>query len=155
MRNQGTSLHDALLQVIRYHFIRYHQLLGTIGLYRGQPPILGMLWEKDGRTQKDIAEALGLRPPTVTIILRRMEKNGLVRRETDPEDLRAVRVYLTERGRNLQKEVERIHRVLEKECFSGFTQNERQRLHEFLIRIRENLEKATGRYHTSLEEGDR
>jgi len=114
-----------------------------------------MLWEKDGRTQKEIAEALGLRPPTVTVILRRMERNGLVRRETDPEDLRAVRVYLTERGRNLQKEVERIHRALEKECFFGFTQKERRRLHEFLIRIRENLEKATGKHHTSLEEGDR
>lgn len=142
-KDSKESLHALLWQVIRYHFIRHRYLLSTIGLHRGQPPVLAILWEKDGRTQKEIAEALSLRPSTVTIILRRMEKAGLVRRENDPEDLRIVRVYLTEKGKDLQKDVEKINAILEQECFAGFTSKEQALLRQFLMHMRENLRKAT------------
>lgn len=133
------SLHALFLQVLRYHFIRYHHLLGRVGLHRGQPLVLALLWEKDGRTQGEIAEALRLRPATVTVVLRRMEKAGLLERKSDPEDLRIVRVYLTERGRALEKDVRAIHDTLERECFAHFTAEEKALLREFLIRMRENL----------------
>ncbi len=134
------SLHALFLQVLRYHFLRYHHLLGRIGLHRGQPLVLALLWEQDGRTQGEIAEKLCLRPATVTVVLRRMEKAGLLERRNDPEDLRVVRVYLTERGRALEKDVKRIHRVLEKECFARFTPEEKALLREFLTRMRDNLQ---------------
>lgn len=134
------SLHTLFLQVLRYHFLRYHHLLGRIGLHRGQPLVLALLWEQDGRTQGEIAEKLCLRPATVTVVLRRMEKAGLLERRNDPEDLRIVRVYLTERGRALEKDVKRIHRMLEKECFARFTPEEKALLREFLTRMRDNLQ---------------
>lgn len=133
------SLHALLWQVIRQHFIRHHFLLGKIGLHRGQPHVLALLWERNGLTQKDIAEALGLRPPTVTMILRRMEKAGLLRREADTRDMRVVRVYLTEKGQSLRKSVEEINEMMERECFSGLTPEEKLLLRRFLIRIRDNL----------------
>lgn len=136
------SLHDLLWQVIRQHFIRHHSLLGKIGLHRGQPHVLGLLWEQDGLTQKDIAEALKLRPPTVTMVLRRMEKAGLLRRETDAQDMRVLRVYLTEKGRKLRKDVEEVNKALEEECFSGFTVEEKVLLRRFLIQIRDNLKRV-------------
>lgn len=138
------SLHALFLQVLRYHFIRYHHLLGCIGLHRGQPLVLELLWEKDGRTQGEIAEALRLRPATITVVLRRMEKAGLLERKNDPEDLRIVRVYLTERGRALEADVRKIHRTLEAECFAGFTPEEYACFRTFLIRMRENLRRAIG-----------
>ncbi|MBC7217824.1 MAG: MarR family transcriptional regulator [Candidatus Caldatribacterium sp.] len=137
--SEKDSLHVLFLQVLRYHFIRYHHLLGRIGLHRGQPLVLGLLWEKDGRTQGEIAEALCLRPATVTVVLRRMEKAGLLERKSDPEDLRVVRVYLTERGRALEGDVRAIHDTLEKECFRNFTPEEKALLRKFFIRMRENL----------------
>lgn len=136
------SLHALFLQVLRYHFIRYHHLLGQIGLHRGQPLVLALLWEKDGRTQGEIAEALYLRPATVTVVLRRMEKAGLLKRKNDPRDLRVVRVYLTRRGKSLKKKVQAIHATLEEECFAHFTPEEKALLQEFFIRMRENLKKA-------------
>lgn len=121
INKEEESLHLLLWQVIRQHFIRHHHLLSKIGLHKGQPPILGMLWEKDGLTQKEIAEKLRLKPSTVTAVLKRMEKAGLLKREPDPKDMRISRVYLTKKGKDLKKDVEKIMKMLEEECFAGFT----------------------------------
>lgn len=142
MEHTDDSLDFLLGQIIREHFIRLHYLLGKIGLHKGQPPILFMLWEKDGLTQKDIAEESKLKPSTVTVMLRRMEKAGLLRRETDPKDLRVSRVYLTEKGKNIKKDVEEIKLTLENDCFSGFTFEEKILLRRFFLQILDNLRKV-------------
>jgi DNA-binding MarR family transcriptional regulator len=142
LEHTDDSLDFLLGQIIREHFIRLHYLLGKIGLHKGQPPILFMLWEKDGLTQKDIAEESKLKPSTVTVMLRRMEKAGLLRRETDPKDLRVSRVYLTEKGKNIKKDVEEIKLTLENDCFSGFTFEEKILLRRFFLQILDNLRKV-------------
>jgi len=91
------SMNYLLGQVIRFYHQRTHMQLGKIGLYPGQPPILFMLWNKDGRSQKEFAEKLSLKPATITVMLRRMEKAGILERRIDAEDSRISRVYLTER----------------------------------------------------------
>lgn len=136
------SLYSLLWQVIRQHFIRHHRLLSKIGLHKGQPPILAMLWNRDGLTQKEIAEELRLRPSTVTVILKRMEKAGLLKREPDHYDMRISRVYLTQKGKDLRKDVEEIMKTMEEECFAGFTFEEKILLRRFFIQIRDNLRKV-------------
>jgi len=93
-------------------------------------------------TQKEIAETLRLRPSTVTAVLKGMEKAGLLKRESDPEDMRVSRVYLTEKGKHLKKDVEEIIKTLEEECFAGFTLEEKVLLRRFLIQIRDNLKRV-------------
>lgn len=136
------SLYALFWEIIRYHFIRHHQLFSTVGLHRGQPPILELLWKEDGRTQKEIAEALKLKPPTVTLILQRMEKAGLVKRQSDPQDLRSIRIYLTKKGKSLEKDVRGIRAILERECFAHFTPEERALLRRFFLQVRDNLQKT-------------
>lgn len=138
---ENDSLHSLLWQVIRQHFIRYHSLLGKIGLHKGQPIILALLWKQDGLTQKEIAESLGLRPPTLTVMLRRMEKAGLLKRMVDVGDMRMIRVYLTEKGREIREQVEEINQEMEKECFSGLTMEEKNLLRRFFTQVRDNLKR--------------
>ena len=52
--------------------------------------------------QKDVEEEYSLRPPTATKILKDMEKNGLIRRETVPYDARLKRIVVTEKGLQYQ-----------------------------------------------------
>lgn len=137
------SLHALFREIIRYHFIRYHKLFCAIGLHRGQPPILELLWKGDGKTQKEIAEALRLKPPTITLLLQRMEKAGLIKRQNDPKDRRSVQIYLTERGKSLQKDVQEIHAILERECFAHFSSEERALLRRLFLQMRDNLQRAT------------
>ena len=93
----------------------------------------------DGIRQQDLVQYTHLRAPTVSTILRSMEEEGQVERKPDPEDLRAVRVYLTPRGR----ELDRIHieeiKKLSAHALEGFSEEEIGMLMSLLPRIRDNL----------------
>ena len=133
------SIDFLLAQVCKLHFSRAHVLLEKIGLYRGQPPVLRMLWEQEGRTHSELAGKLNVQPATITKMIQRMERAGFVERRSDPNDERVSRVYLTETGRNIQADVQRIWRTLETETFAGFNEEELEKLRQFFERIRDNL----------------
>ena len=57
--------------------------------------------EKDGISQGELSESFEVGPSRVTRLAKKLERDGLLRRERDPEDNRVVRMYLTERGRAL------------------------------------------------------
>ena len=133
------SIDMLLAQVCRLHHTRAHTLLESLGLYRGQPPMLHALWQQEGLTHSELAELLHVRPATITRMLQRMEKAGFVERRQDEEDRRVSRVYLTEAGRAVQSGVQQVWRTLEAESLDGMTSEERALLERLLARVRENL----------------
>ena len=52
--------------------------------------MLFALYKKDGQSQKDLAKQLNINPATITVMLTRMEKAGLLERRKDPDDQRVV-----------------------------------------------------------------
>lgn len=138
------SLEMLLGQVCRLHYCRAHMLLAKIGLYRGQPPFLHVLWQKDGRTHKELADILDLQPATVSKMVQRMENAGWLVSRPDPDDLRVSRVYLTEKGREIKGKVTDILQEFEKETFAHFTLEERVLLRRLLLQIRDNLLQVSG-----------
>ena len=133
------SINFLLAQVCRLHYSRARTLLEEFGLFRGQPPLLFALWEKEGRTHSELAEHLHVQPATITKMVKRMERAGFVERRQDVEDQRVSRVYLTDAGRNIRDAVEGAWRELEEKTFAGFSSKERALLDRFLLRIRDNL----------------
>ena len=77
------------------------ELRKSVGLTFSQWKILVMLSIKDGTTQKEIANGLGLEGATLIPILDKMEKDGLVVRKVDLADRRNNRIYRTEKAENL------------------------------------------------------
>ncbi len=133
-----------LAQVSHLHHTRADQLLEALGLYRGQPMVLRVLWEQEGRTHTELAERLQITPATVTKMVQRMEKQGFLRRKPDPNDQRVSRVYLTDAGRAVQNRVEEVFQTLEAETFANLTLEEKLLLRRLFIQIRENLIQVTG-----------
>ncbi len=142
--NELRDLDFMVAQINHLHHARAHQLLEGLGLYRGQPPVLRTLWEKEGLTQSELAERMQIAPATVTKMLQRMEKTGFITRKPDPDDQRVSRVYLTDAGRAVQNEVESVFETMAKDTFAGFSAEETVLLRRFLLQIRDNLETATG-----------
>ena len=83
----------------------YHPLLSGQGLTYPQYLVLLVLWEKDAQPVNDIAKRLFLETNTVTPLLQRMEKEGLLTRSKGEKDARQMIVSLTKKGKDLQKKV--------------------------------------------------
>ena len=72
-----------------------------IGVTAGTWFSLALLSKKDGISQGELSERFEVDPSRVTRLAKKLERDGLLRRERDPEDNRVVRMYLTEKGRGL------------------------------------------------------
>ena len=81
----------------------YHPLLSVHGLTYPQYLVLLVLWEKDAQPVNDIAKRLYLETNTVTPLLQRMEKEGILTRSKGKQDARQIIVTLTRKGKDLQK----------------------------------------------------
>jgi DNA-binding MarR family transcriptional regulator len=147
MFHRPESVDYLLAQICRLHHSRAHALLEEVGLYRGQPHVLRVLWEREGCTHTELAARLHVQPATITRMLQRMERAGFVERRSDPEDQRVSRVYLTEAGRAVQEGVQQIWHTLEEESLAGFGPEERVLLRGVFVRLRDNLMRATGGKH--------
>jgi len=138
------SLDFVLAGVCKLHHDRVRSLFESVGLYRGQPPVLKALAEEDGLSHSDLAARLRVTPATVSKMIDRMQRAGFVRRQADPQDQRVSRVYLTEQGRSVQAELRRLFRTIEQETFAGLAPEEMALLRRFLLHVRENLARVTG-----------
>jgi MarR family transcriptional regulator, organic hydroperoxide resistance regulator len=130
----------ALAKVCRAHRGNVGELLGELGLHVGQEMVLIELWKEDGLRGGELAGRLGVEPPTVTKMLRRLERCGHVSRRQDSEDARSFRVYLTEQGRSLEEPVMRCWERVEERTFAGMSAEERRTLHGLLTKVRANLD---------------
>jgi DNA-binding MarR family transcriptional regulator len=142
-RQPDDTLDSLLSQVCHFHHARVRQLFESLGLYKGQPPLLRQLWQQEGLTQSELAARLKITPATVTKMLHRMEKAGFIQRAPDSVDQRISRVYLTDAGRAIQGQVEEKLRIIEEETFVHLTLEERQVMQRLLTQIRENLVRST------------
>jgi DNA-binding MarR family transcriptional regulator len=65
--------------------------------------ILVALWYRDGMSQKEISEQLNRDKTTITRVLINMKKNKLIKQVTDSADNRSNLIYLTAKGKEIQK----------------------------------------------------
>lgn len=101
--------------------------------------VLSLLAINDGISQKDLVSATHLRAPTISVIIKKMTDEGIVRIENDRDDLRVMRIYLTEHGREI--DAARINRVKEIDAVShaSLSDEETKTLMTLLSKIRTDL----------------
>ncbi len=81
----------------------YTPILSELGITYPQYLVLMVLWEKDNQPVNDIAHRLLLETNTITPLLQRMEKLGIVNRKKGEKDRRQQIVSLTEKGKNMEE----------------------------------------------------
>lgn len=90
----------------------YHPYLDPLGLTYPQYLVLLVLWEQDKQPVNDIAHKLLLETNTVTPLLQRMEKAGLIVRTQGKEDSRQRIISLTKKGIELREQAKHIPECL-------------------------------------------
>lgn len=92
-----------------------------------------------GVTQLDLVKATHLKPPTVSVTLQKMERDGYVIRKSNENDLRETLVYLTDKGKALNDRFKAMHDEGDRVALAGLSTEESSVLSELLNRVIDNL----------------
>lgn len=103
----------AIFQLARAHRARAAAMLREMDLHPGQELLLMQLLDRDGQTQSELLESVGLDHSTVSKSLRRMQDAGLLVREPAEHDRRVMVVHLTDKGRAMREPLAAMWRALE------------------------------------------
>ena len=105
----------------------------------GQWRFLRQLWIRDGITQRELSERVGMREPTTVVALKGLEKDGLIRRERSETDRRKVYIHLTPHARELETLLAPLNAEVHAVATTGLTDEEVHTLSNLLRRVIANL----------------
>ena len=114
----------------------------THGFYAGQDQIMLALSQEDGQTPGQLAARLGVRPPTITKTINRLQGQGYLDKRASENDGRQAHIFLTEAGLETIKAIEKSLRKTEKQALKGLDKKEQKQLSKLLARIEANLSGA-------------
>lgn len=140
MTRYAKSISYRFAHASKLHRARASGLLAPIGLYPGQECILNTLKKGGARSMGELAEALSVRPPTVTKMVNRLAAQGLVERARNG-DGRMMKVRLTDLGASRAREIKAIWRELDKKTLKGLRRRDKKRLRRLLKKMARNLAK--------------
>jgi DNA-binding MarR family transcriptional regulator len=109
------------------------------GFYAGQDQIMLALDQEDGQTPGQLAIRLGVRPPTITKTINRLQAQGVLDKRPSKDDARQAHIFLTEQGRDAIRAIEKSVRKVDKLAFQDFDKKEQKALAKLLARIEANL----------------
>ncbi|MBQ0048413.1 MAG: MarR family transcriptional regulator [Prevotellaceae bacterium] len=113
------------------------------GITYPQYLVLMLLWEQDNRIISEITERLHLETNTVTPLLQRMEKQGLIIRQKSQADCRQRIISLTGDGKRLEEQIKEVPNCLARELVeSGMSEEELQSMIPLLDKFIQVVEES-------------
>ncbi|MFS0892002.1 MarR family winged helix-turn-helix transcriptional regulator [Peribacillus frigoritolerans] len=117
----------------------YNHLLHDLNLHAGQDNLLCKLWRKDGLTQVELCDRLNCEAPTVTNMVKALEKKGLIIRQKDPNDKRISRIYLTDAGKQIETPVSEVWSKQQERLLTDISLEEKMLFRRLLKQMEKNL----------------
>jgi DNA-binding MarR family transcriptional regulator len=116
--------------------------LAPLGLTPAQERALRMITRSDEPLRMtDLADRLGIVPRSVTTVIDALEEAGLVRREIDPHNRRAIRLHLTDQGVAVRDDMREARRRAAEDLFAPLSPDDRKVLGELLSQLDNKSEK--------------
>lgn len=136
------SYHERFLRIFqRIERLDFQQApLKGLNLSMPQAALLRCIARNPGSHAQEVAEAMGLTAPTVSVGLRKLEEDGWLRREPDPEDGRAMLHYLTDQAADVMLAIRKFRQQKAAEFLGALTRDERERLLSLLEKAFNRLE---------------
>jgi DNA-binding MarR family transcriptional regulator len=125
-----------LLHLSKYQAMKRMEILG---LKPSQAGILFILNCEGELSQRSLADKIGIKPPSMTVALRKLEERGYIRKEQDEKDQRIVLIRLSEKGRECIESLKGIMSDMEEVLYQGITPEEMMLFRRLVLEMRENL----------------
>ena len=130
------------IEMLRRRLVRPFLIDLGLTVGQGQPRILKELRENGTMNQKELADMCFMDVTTMSRTLDRMEKDGLLKRESNPASRRSWNVSLTDYGSQKADEVIKIFKWTDKVIYNGFSEDEIKTLEVLTDKVQSNLWEA-------------
>lgn len=128
-----------LLCVMRCHKKMIDVSLEPSGLHHSQHRLLHYLIDHPALSQAKLAEGLEVSPANVAVTLKKLEKDGYINKVTDSHDNRNNHIILTEQAIAILQQTKNCFDAVDRQMFSGFSEEELRQLSSYFDRMYENL----------------
>ena len=142
----GESTQLLMCHVMHLYLQRSICLFKELDIHPGQA---GLLWgvnckdqDNRGMAQKELAKHIGVKPPSITVMLKKLEAEAYIEKKQDENDQRIMRIFLTEKGKNIAAKMETVMEQLEQEAFANMNEQEVMLFRRLLLQMRDNLKSA-------------
>lgn len=132
------ELLNLFTDMVRAHTAYMDRQLSALGLSNGQGGVISVLGRYGSLTQNELAKFRQVTPATISIMLDRMERDGLVVRFTAKDNSRANNIRLTERGAEIFEKLDTFMSGEPEIVFNGLTDEEKTFAAEIFRKITEN-----------------
>ncbi len=115
------------------------------GVAKVRPAYLGVLmslWCEDGLKVVELGRKAGLEPSTMTGLIDRMGRDGLVTRRVDPQDRRAQQIHLTTQGYRVKAPVQAVVEEVIAKVFTGISEKEMGQTKKLLRQVLGNVQEV-------------
>ncbi|GEN95473.1 MarR family winged helix-turn-helix transcriptional regulator [Pediococcus ethanolidurans] len=107
---------------------------------RGQLRVLRLLAQQEPLTNSQIVEKLDIRPSSASVLVSKLEEDGLVKKTNSPEDKRVTFISLTTEGRDAIEKSKKLKNDLSDSFFESLTNDEQEQLDGLLRKLLIDLE---------------
>jgi len=122
----------------RGRFVFLNSRLKSLGLSAGQFPVLMLLSREQNIMQERLVRHYHLDKGTIARSVKKLEDAGYVRRIVDPDNRRAVRLFLTEKGERVLPALRAINSEWEERISEGLTVREREEVSRLMLKVVKN-----------------
>lgn len=113
-------------------------------------PIIFFLSRNDGLTQLDLVNRTRLKAPTISLTLKKMEQDGLVKRIIDENDARKVCVHLTDKGKLYEEQIKKLLKETEQQVLSKLNKEESVELERILRKLIDIMCQEFGEFNENI-----
>lgn len=146
------NIHKLIFKMIstnKMHKMAIETVVDDIGIGRGRHQILMHLARAERfSSQKELAEHLGITQAAVTMALSKLERDGLIKRESGADN-RFNEIIITDRGRDIIEHSRNHFTEVDSDTFANFTEEELMLFSKCLDKMQENLKEVIERKKTN------
>jgi DNA-binding MarR family transcriptional regulator len=96
--------------------------------------------EHPGIISEQLSNLIKVDRTTIARAVKKLESNGFIERRSDPTNKKIKRLYPTQKGKDAYDFIIRENQYSNNEALKGFSKEEAQQVHDYLVRIRENID---------------
>ena len=134
-----------LNHIARQFALLLHERLKPLGIAPAQFPILLELWQQDGQSQQALVERAELSQATIANTLARMERDGLICREPNPDDARSRLIYLSDSARSLETAAVAAAAEINREALAALNDDEQTAFLDMAARVVAQQQRMLGK----------